>query len=166
MTGSRTCSSLRMTQTLRRRAVIAFLLSVLMSGGASRCAAAQTASGGSPLSRLSYAGTELAPVTVDPAHVDIGVTVDLAGDRPMASYMAARPRGLPALQRTAAGAWVAWDQKTQSLIDNRFASSGGHLVFAVVGANFRVQSFPISLEVAYRTPAGVKFGVLTMMAQK
>ena len=166
MTGSRTCSSLRMTQTLRRRAVIAFLLSVLMSGGASRCAAAQTASGGSPLSRLSYAGTELAPVTVDPAHVDIGVTVDLAGDRPMASYMAARPRGLPALQRTPAGAWVAWDQQTQSLIDNRFAWSGGHLIFAVNGANFRAQSFPIALEIAYRTPAGVKFGVLTMTSKR
>ena len=159
MTGSQTHSG------LPRRAVIAFPLTALMSA-TSRWAASQTASGSAALPQLSYAGTELAPVTVDPAHVDIRVIVDLAGDRPMASYMAARPRGLPALQRTAAGAWVAWDQKTQSLIDNRFASSGGHLVFAVVGANFRVQSFPISLEVAYRTPAGVKFGVLTMMAQK
>ena len=165
MTGSRTCSSLRMTQTLRRRAVIAFLLSVLMSG-TSRWAASQTASGGSALSRLSYAGTELAPVTVDPAHVDIGVTVDLAGDRPMASYMAARPRGLPALQRTPTGVWAAWDQQTQSLIDNRFAWSGGHLVFAVNGANFRAQSFPIALEIAYRTPAGVKFGVLTVTSKR
>jgi len=105
-------------------------------------------------------------VTVDPAHVDINVTVDLAGDRPMASYMAIRPRGLLALQRTPAGGWVPWDQRTQSLIDNRFASSGGHLVFAVAGANFRVQSFPISLEVAYRTPAGVKFGILTMTSER
>jgi hypothetical protein len=61
---------------------------------------------------------------------------------------------------------VPWDQRTQSLIDNRFASSGGRLVFAVVGANFRGQSFPISLEVAYRTPAGVKFGILTMMSKR
>ncbi|HKM72079.1 MAG TPA: hypothetical protein VJ376_02815 [Pseudomonadota bacterium] len=105
-------------------------------------------------------------MTVDPAHVDINVTVDLAGDRPMASYMAIRPRGLLALQRTPAGGWVPWDQRTQSLIDNRFASSGGHLVFAVAGANFRVQSFPISLEVAYRTPAGVKFGILTMTSER
>ena len=165
MTGSRTCSSLRMTQTLRRRAVIAFPLSVLMSG-TSRWAASQTALGTAALPRLSYAGTELAPVTVDPAHVDIGVTVDLAGDRPMASYMAARPRGLPALQRTPTGVWAAWDQQTQSLIDNRFAWSGGHLVFAVNGANFRAQSFPIALEIAYRTPAGVKFGVLTVTSKR
>jgi hypothetical protein len=45
-------------------------------------------------------------------------------------------------------------------------ASGGHLAFAVIGANFRVQSFPISLEVAYRTPAGVKFGILTMTSKK
>ena len=165
MTGSRTCSHPAVAQKLLRRAVIAFPLSALMSG-ASRWVACQPASGLAALPQLSYAGTELAPVTVDPAHVDVHVSVDLAGDRPMASYMAIRPRGLPALQRTPAGGWVPWDQRTQSLIDNRFASSGGQLVFAIIGANFRVQSFPISLEVAYRTPAGVKFGILTMTPKR
>jgi hypothetical protein len=165
MAGSQTCPRLRMGLKLPRRAVIAFPLAALMSG-ASRWAASQTAPGTAALPRLSYAGTEIAPVTVDPAHVDITVIVDLAGDRPLASYMAIRPRGLPALQRTPAGAWVPWDQRTQSLIDNRFASSAGHLAFAVAGANFRVQSFPIALEVAYRTPAGVKFGVLTITSTK
>ena len=165
MTGSRTCSHPAVAQKLLRRAVIAFPLSALMSG-ASRWVACQPASGLAALPQLSYAGTELAPVTVDPAHVDIHVSVDLADDRPMASYMAIRPRGLPALQRTPAGGWVPWDQRTQSLIDNRFALSGGQLVFAIIGANFRVQSFPISLEVAYRTPAGVKFGILTMTPKR
>jgi hypothetical protein len=150
---------------LPRRAVLAFPLSALMSG-ASRRAASQAALGTAALPRLSYAGTEIAPVTVDPAHVDIRVTIDLAGDRPMASYMAARPRGLPAVQRTAAGAWVVWDQRTESLIDNRFASSGGRLVFAATWDNFSTQSFPIALELAYRTPAGVKFGVLTVTSKK
>ena len=163
MTESQTCSRLR--PKLLRRVVIAFPLPALMLG-ASRWAACQTASGSGALPQLSYAGIELAPVTVDPAHVDINVTVDLAGDRPMASYMAIRPRGLPALQRTPTGGWVPWDQRTQSLLDNRFASSGGHLVFAVAGANFRAQSFPIALEVAYRTPAGVKFGILTMTSER
>ena len=150
-----------MTLKLPRRAVIAFPLSGLMLS-AGRWAACQTTA----LPQLSYAGTELAPVTVDPARVDINLVIELAGDRPMASYMAIRPRGLPALQRTPAGGWVPWDQRTQSLIDNRFASSGGHLVFAIIGANFRLQSFPISLEVAYRTPAGVKFGMLTMTPKR
>ena len=154
-----------MTLKIPRRPVIAFPLSALILG-ASRWAASQTASGSAALPQLSYAGTELAPMTVEPAQVDINVIVDLAGDRPMASYMAIRPRGLPALQRTPVGGWVPWDQRTQSLMDNRFASSGGHLVFAVTGVNFRVQSFPISLEVAYRTPAGVKFGILTMTSKK
>ena len=159
MTGFQTCSG------LRRRAVIAFPLTALMSA-TSWWAASQTASGSAALPQLSYAGTELAPLTVDPAQVDVNVTVDLAGDRPMASYMAIRPRGLPALQRTPVGGWAPWDQRTASLIDNRFVSSGGHLVFAFTGANFRGQSFPISLEVAYRTSAGVKFGMLTITSKR
>ena len=154
------CSAVR----LSRRALIALPVSVIVPGAA-RWAAAQTVTGGATLPRLSYSGTELAPVIVDRAFVNISVKVDLAGDRPIATYMAARPRGMPALQCTPGG-WVAWDQRTASLIDNRFASSAGYLFFVVIGANFRRQSFPMSLEVAYRTPAGVKFGVLTMMAQK
>ena len=162
---ARTGSGLRAATQLSRRAAIALPVSAIISSAA-RWAAAETAPGGATLPRLSYSGTELAAVSVDRAFVNISVPVDLAGDRPLATYMAARPRGMPALQRTAGGAWVAWDQRTQSLIDNRFASLAGHLFYVVTGANFRTQSFPIALEVAYRTPAGVKFGVLTMMAQK
>lgn len=162
---ARTGSGLRAAAQLSRRAVIALPVTAVVSSGA-RWAESETMSGGATLPRLSYSGTELAPVIVDRAFVNIGVTVNLAGDRPIATYMAARPRGMPALQLTPGGAWVAWDQRTQSLIDNRFTSSAGYLYFVVTGANFRTQSFPISLEVAYRTPAGVKFGVLTMMAQK
>ena len=165
MTGSQSCSARRTALELSRRAVITLPLSALMFG-ASRWAVSQTVSGGAALPRLSYGGTELAPVIVDRAYVDISVAVDLAGDHPMASYMAVRPRGMPALQRTPEGAWIRWDQRPESLIDNRFASSAGHIFFVVTGANFRAQSFPISLEVAYRIPAGVKFGVLTMMAEK
>ena len=131
-----------------------------------RRAAPQTDSDPATLPRLTYAGTELTPVTVDPAYIDISVAVDLAGDLPMASYMAARPRGLPGLQRTAAGAWVEWDQRTESLVDNAFAVSDGSLVFAERGADFSEQSFPIALEVAYRTAAGVKFGQLTMVSRR
>ncbi len=149
---------------LSRRAMIAFPFSMLISG-AGRGATLQTMSCRAALPRLSYAGTELAPVTVDRANVNVSVTVDLAGDHPRATYITARPRGMPALQRTAGGAWVAWDQRTQSLIDNRFAPSGPHLVFAFAGANFAKQSFPVALSVAYRTLAGVKFGVLTMTSK-
>jgi hypothetical protein len=144
--------------------VIALPLAVLISV-AGRRAKAQTTSASAALPRLSYAGTELAPVTVDPAHVDLRVAVDLAGDHPLASYLAARPRGLHALQRAGEGVWVAWDQRAASLIDNRFAASNGHLVFAISGENSWARSFPVALEIAYRTPAGVKFGVLTVTPQ-
>ena len=165
MAKSVACSELRAAMLLSRRTVIALPVFAVMSSPARR-GASQTISGGDSLPRLSYSGTELAPVIVDRAFVNVSLTIDLAGDRPMASYMAARPRGMPALQRMPAGGWVPWDQRMESLIDNRFASSAGHLLFVVTGANFRAQSFPIALEVAYRMPAGVKFGVLTMTAQK
>jgi hypothetical protein len=133
---------------------------------AGRRATAPMAPQGAALPRLSYAGTELPPMTVDPVHVDLRIAIDLAGDHPMASYLAARPRGLPASQRTATGVWVAWDQRVQSLIDNRFAASNGHLVFAITGESFWARSFPVALEIAYRTPAGVKFGVLTVTPER
>ena len=52
--------------------------------------------------------------------------------------------------------------RPESLIDNRFASSDGKLIFAVTGADFSKQSFPIAISVAYRTLAGVKFGLISM----
>jgi len=165
MNGSKPSSSMRIAPALSRRTLIALPFGGLISS-ASRGAMSQTYSASTALPQLSYEGVELTSLTVDPARADIRIIVDLAGDRPMASYMAARPRGLPALQRTATGDWVLWDQHTQSLIDNRFASSGGHIVFAVAGANFSRQSFPLALEVAYRTPAGVKFGVLTLTSKR
>lgn len=127
---------------------------------------AQAGTSVATLPRLTYAGTTLAPVIVDPAYVHIRVVVDLGGDLPLASYMAARPRGMPALQRTDTGAWVVWDQRSQSLIDNGFASSDRNLVFEVIGADFTRESFPIALEVAYRTLSGVKFGQLTMISRR
>lgn len=158
-------SPTRARSYLRRRAVIAFPLSLVIVA-AIRRAASQTATGITRLPRLSYAGTEIPPVMVDPAYFNFRLTVDLAGDSPLASYMAARPRGLHALQRTPGGPWIPWDQRTQSLVDNRFARSGGNLVFAFTAANFSALSFPVALELAYRTPAGIKFGVLTMTAKR
>jgi hypothetical protein len=145
-----------------RRTFIALPLGAVLASGASRRAASQTAAGTVALPRLAVRGVELAPVAVDSAHVDISIAIDLGGDVPLASYMTARPRGLRALQRNAAGAWVVWDERPESLIDNRFGSSGGKLVFAVTGADFSKQSFPVAVSVAYRTSAGVKFGVFTM----
>jgi hypothetical protein len=165
MAHSQTDSWLGVTPDLPRRAVIGLPLCALLFAAARR-AASQTPLGVNGLPRLSYAGTELAPVTVDPAYVNIRIAVDLAGDRPLASYMAARPRGSPALQCTADGAWVPWDQQTQSLIANQFVTLHGNLVFVIAGANFSALSFPVALELAYRMPAGVKFGVLTMTSTR
>jgi hypothetical protein len=125
--------------------------------------AAQAIPGVEQMPRLSLAGLALAPVAIDPARMAFSVTVDLQRDVPLASYVTARPRGLPALQRTAAGAWVAWDGRAQSLIDNRFPWRVGQMTFAVAPAAFSRQSFPVSVWVAYRTSAGLKFGIFTVV---
>lgn len=146
-----------------RRRVIA--LSVPLALGLALPVRRGLAAAGDDLPRLSLAGVELPSIAVDPADVAFTVTVDLAGDQPLATYVTARPHGMPALQRTATGAWVAWDEGPASLVDNRFAASGGRLSFAVAGGDFSGQSFPVEISIAYRTAAGVKFGVFTMMAK-
>jgi hypothetical protein len=128
-----------------------------------RSASAQTAAA---LPQLSLTGIEIPARTVVPADLAVRVVVDLGGDVPTASYMTARPRGMPALQRTADGAWIPWDQRNQSLIDNRFTTMDGTLVFAESGADFSHQAFPVELEIAYRTLSGLKFGLLTLVSRR
>ena len=146
-----------------RRALILLPLGAGPVSNASRWAASQTAASTAALPRLAVAGVELAPVAVDPAHIDISITIDLGGNVPLTSYRTAQPRGLLALQRGASGARVGRNERPESLIDNRLASSGGKLVFAVTRAVFSKQSFPVALSVAYSRPAGVKFGVFTLL---
>ena len=101
---ARTGSGLRAAQ-LSRRAVIALPVTAVVSSVARR-AASQTVPGGATLPRLSYSGTELAPVIVDRAFVNVSVTVDLAGDRPMASLhggAASGNAGVPAHPRRRVG---------------------------------------------------------------
>jgi hypothetical protein len=125
--------------------------------------AAQAIPGVQHLPRLTLAGVELAPVAIDPTQMAFSVTVDLQSDVPLASYVTARPRGSPALQRTKTGAWVVWDEHAESLIDNGFPPAHGRMNFAVTAAAFPGQSFPVTVWVAYRTPAGLKFGIFTVV---
>src|SRR5215472_8694167 len=75
---ARTGSGLRAAAQLSRRAVIALPVTAVVSS-VPRRAESETMSGGATLPQLSYSGTELAPVIVDRAYANFGVTVDLAG---------------------------------------------------------------------------------------
>jgi hypothetical protein len=146
-----------------RRATLWLLLAGAPFFDAGSWAVAQAIPNVQQLPRLTLAGVELTPVTIDPAQMAFSVTVDLQSDVPLASYVTARPRGSPALQRTKAGAWVAWDEHAESLIDNGFPPAHGQLNFAVAAAASPDPSFPVTVWVAYRTVAGLKFGIFAVV---
>ena len=109
--------------------------------------------------KLDRAGNALADVRIDPRQADIARTIDLAGDVPVATYVMAHQSAGPSLQRTDLGAWVPWDGRKESLIDNRFGPSDQRLTFEVVRGDLSNELFPITFTIAYRTTAAFKFGV-------
>lgn len=113
--------------------------------------------------RLNTSGKRLANIIIDPRHVDIVRTIDLAGDVPLATYVMTHQAAGPSLQRTELGNWVPWDGHGESLIDNRFTSSNGRLTFEVIKGDLFDEFFPITFTIAYRTKEDLKFGIFQAM---
>ena len=89
-------------------------------------------------------------------------SVDLAGDQPVATFILARRAGQPMLQRTQSGAWEQGDGDAASLIDSR-------LPIGVGTVTFRLDESPVgadALILGYRTPDGLKFGILGLGGQR
>jgi hypothetical protein len=128
-------------------------------------AAAQTTPPSVDTPALTVAGAALPPVTASLSPLDLRVSVDLQGDVPLATYVAARVGTAQLLQRTPTGQWVAWDGRDETRINDQFAAFGGRLTFIVNGADFSAPKFPVSVVIAYRTAAGLKFGYFTVTAQ-
>ena len=113
--------------------------------------------------RLTTSGKRLANIIIDPRHVDIVRTIDLAGDVPLATYVMTNQAAGPSLQRTELGNWVPWDGHGESLINNRFTSSNGRLTFEVIQGDLSDEFFPINFTIAYRTKGNFKFGIFQAM---
>jgi hypothetical protein len=114
---------------------------------------------------LTVAGAALPAVTTSLSPLDLRVSVDLQGDVPLATYVAARIGTAQLLQRTTTGQWVVWDGQDETRVNDQFAAFGGRLTFVIDGADFSAQKFPIAVFIAYRTTAGLKFGSFTVTAQ-
>lgn len=114
---------------------------------------------------LSLAGVELSPLRVAASDAKVIRTVGIYDDRPISTHVLQSVSGLPIKQRTEAGQWVDWDGNPDSLIDNRFTPVDGWLTFRVLRADLTASPFPVNFIIAYKTEAGLKFGVFNIVPQ-
>lgn len=112
---------------------------------------------------LTQRGAELSAVSVTPTVAEVNRTVSLNGDVPLGTYVVSRISGLPLLQRNNLGYWVPWDGNPDTLIDNHFAPVGDQLTFKILKEDISEQFFPISFIISYRTAAGLKLGVFSVV---
>jgi hypothetical protein len=114
--------------------------------------------------QLTLAGARLSPVVAQSGAIDLRRSVDLGGDQPTATYVAARTAGGAMLMRTRAGYWLPWSGREEDLADNGFAASGGTIEFKLTKESLPAAALPLTVTIAYRTAAGVKFGLFEIRA--
>jgi hypothetical protein len=119
-----------------------------------------------PPARLTAEGVMLSriPVTVTSAVVERQVQLD-AGEAVTGTYVSLRTNDGRYLQRNNDGYWLPWSGRENTLADNRFQPVGNLLTFKVLKQDISDQSFPLTVSIAYRTAAGVKFGMFEVMPQ-
>ena len=113
---------------------------------------------------LSSSGVRLADETVDlSTSVTLSRTISVGGDSPGATYVTANLADGRRLQRNNLGYWLPWDGRASTLIDNRFAASGGNVTYKILSQDISDLFFPISITLAYRVDGTIKYGVFTVM---
>ncbi len=112
---------------------------------------------------LTSEGVSLDTIKIDPGDADIIRTIDLAGDSPSATYVTRRTVSGLRQQRTPLGEWIPWDGNVEMLKDNGFPEAGGKMVFDIFHGDLSNEFFPVNFSVAYRTEAGLRFGVFQVI---
>ncbi len=93
----------------------------------------------------------------------LSVTVDLAGDTPLGTYVTARFQNNTPRQRLADGYWVPWDEQADSLTDTGFeAGPDGTLTFQITDENLAGRFLPIVFTVSYQHEGGLKSGYIVI----
>ena len=116
--------------------------------------------------KLMLEGAVLSTITVNPSDAKITRTVDLGEDSPLATHAMRRSGTSSASQLTFDGTWIPWDGNVETLADNGFTESGRKLIFDLFNGDLSNAFFPINYTVAYRTEAGLKFGVFQVMPRE
>lgn len=108
----------------------------------------------------------LEPARVDPADATLDRMVDTGGDQVLAAHVIARPHSSNAfLMRDANGFFVPWDGDPDHLADTGARPEGGRMVFKVLRGPLGGTLLPVTIILAYRTPAGLKFGQFELEAR-
>ena len=114
---------------------------------------------------LSLDGVELSTIRIAPGDAKIIRTVGIYDDRPISTHVLQSVSGLPIKQRDPAGQWVEWNGDPNTLIDNQFTPLDGWLTFKVLREDMSSAPFPVNFIIAYKTEAGLKFGVFNVLPQ-
>ncbi|MSO92480.1 MAG: hypothetical protein EXQ86_03665 [Rhodospirillales bacterium] len=115
---------------------------------------------------LSLKGSYLGILKTDGKIADLRLTVDLAGDTPEKTHVWAIIGSSVRRQRTNEGYWIPWDGNPETLIDNHLSVTNGMLVFKVVDEDIAADNYGITINVGYRTPAGLKYGMYGLVPKE
>ncbi len=115
---------------------------------------------------LTLKGVRLGVLETDGKIADLRLTVDLAGDTPEKTHVWAIIGSSVRRQRTNEGYWIPWDGNPETLIDNHLTAVNGLLVFKIVDEDISAENYGITINVGYRTPEGLKFGMYGLVPKR
>lgn len=108
---------------------------------------------------LASSGAALSPIVLDAgASTDVRRVVSLNGDQPVAVYAMASGSTGTRYVRTRQGYWLPWSGRTEDLVDAGFTAQGGQIEYKLLKEELPRSQLPITVTVAYRTAAEIKFG--------
>ena len=115
---------------------------------------------------LALNGTRIGVLETDGKITDLRLTVDLAGETPTSTHVWAIIGSSLRRQRTNDGYWIPWDGNPATLIDNHLPVINGMLVFKVVDEDISAENYGITINVGYRTPEGLKYGMYGLVPKR
>jgi hypothetical protein len=113
---------------------------------------------------LSNAGTFLGRLNTSDINSPVHITVDLAGDDPVATYVMARFQNNTPYSLIPNGDWESWSEKETDLVDTEFAPNlDGTLTFEILDEIVSLDYLPVIFTVAYSIEDGsLKSGYLVI----
>ena len=113
---------------------------------------------------LDLADRNLGRVVAEKLESGLEIVIDVGDDNPTATHIIARFQNNQPLMRGADGLWAPWNGDPQALEDAGASLADRRLTFYVFDQLPADMFYPVSFTVAYRTPAGLKSGTLTLDA--
>ena len=115
---------------------------------------------------LSTDGGTLEPVLVDPVAVDLSLPVAVGGEPVEATHVIFQMHSTNELMmRTADGFYVPWDGDPANLANAGFPVEDGIVRFKLFNQNITGASLPLTVVIAYRSGADLKFGQISVGAK-